>query len=91
MTRSKQDIQDTEIVPTTVGQYVRSKYGYWATRWIGIISICVPVIAATRARTYGNTADWVLPTIGAWAICSAIAVLTTALALTAGGWCHTRR
>lgn len=91
MSTRDQDIQDAEIVPTTIGQYVRAKFGYWAARWVGIISIGVPVIAATRARTYGNAADWVLPTIGAWAICCAIAVLAIVLALTAGGWWHTRR
>ncbi|KRG42333.1 hypothetical protein ARC78_09370 [Stenotrophomonas pictorum JCM 9942] len=31
-----QDIQDAEIVPTTVGQYVRGKFGYWARRYVGM-------------------------------------------------------
>ncbi|MCH1908004.1 hypothetical protein MKP15_04350 [Stenotrophomonas sp. Y6] len=84
-------IQDAEIVPTTVGQYVQAKFGYWARRWVGIISIGVPAMAAVRMRTYGNAADWILPAIGAWALCCVAALLVILLTLSVGGWWHTRR
>lgn len=91
MTTARDNIQDAEIVPTTVGQYVRAKFGYWARRYVGMISIGVPVYAATQARVYGNAADRILPTIGVWALCCVTALLVILLTLSVGGWWHTRR
>ena len=84
-------IQDAEIVPTTVGQYVRGKFGYWAKRYVGMITLGIPVIAAVQMRNYGFEWWRVGATAGAWVLCSAAALLVIALALTAGGWWHTRR
>ncbi len=84
-------IQDAEIVPTTVGQYVRAKFGYWARRYVGMISISAPVIAATQGRIYNNLSDWILPAIGAWALACGVAMLVILLTLSVGGWWHTRR
>ena len=91
MATTSKDIQDAEIVPTTTGQYVRGKFGYWAKRYVGMITLGIPVLAATRASTFGSASEWILPAIGAWALCSATALLVILLTLAAGGWWHTRR
>ena len=91
MTSSKQDIQDAEIVPTTIGQYVHGKFGYWARRYVGMIALTAVVVAPIQMRNYGFEWWRVWAALGGWAICTTIALVVILLTLTAGGWWHTRR
>lgn len=91
MSTRDQDIQDAEIVPTTIWQYVRAKFGYWAARWVGIISIGIPIQLAIQSRIYGFEWWHIWSGIGAWAFACSVALLAILLTLTAGGWWHTRR
>ncbi len=91
MNTARDNIQDAEIVPTTVGQYVRAKFGYWAKRWVGIISLGIPVHLAIQSRTYGFEWWHIWSGLGAWAFACAVALLAILLTLSAGGWWHTRR
>lgn len=89
---AQRDIQDAEIVPTTIGQYVRTKFGYWAKRYVGMISLGLPALIAIKISSHGgNTGEWILAGLAAWAIACATALVVIALALSAGGWWHTRR
>lgn len=92
MSTRDQDIQDAEIVPTTIGQYVRGKFGYWAKRYVGMITLGLPALVAIKIKSHdGNTGEWMLAGLAAWAIACASALIVIALVLSAGGWWHTRR
>lgn len=88
---SSDNIQDAEIVPTTVGQYVRSKFGYWAKRYVGMFSVSAPAIAAIHISRDGFAWWKVAASFGAWAIACTGACLIILAVLTIGGWWHTRR
>ncbi len=85
------DIQDAEIAPTTVGQYVRGKFGYWAKRYVGIITLIAPIATATQARAHGDLAGWIAPALAAWALACALSLLVILMALAVGGWWQLRR
>lgn len=91
MTKGRQSFQDAEIVPTTIGQYVRGKFGYWARRWVGIISLGIPIQLAVQTRHAGFQLWHLWSGLGAWAFACAVALAAILLTLTAGGWWHTRR